>query len=140
MDAVDKLIETGVSRVAAHQLMLLHGAPLANPESREEFGFRTRHRVVARCLGKYTGNLVVETEEMVVESENFSFQDYLDTRVFHLLLTIFYYEGNYEEAFEYARQHGVKPLECPEDRLRRVFILEFRRDNLRERFRARTGI
>ena len=109
MDAVDQLIETGVSRVAAHQLMLLHGAPLSNPDSREKFGFKTRHRVVARCLGRYTGNTVVETEEMVVESENFSFQDYLDTRVFHLLLTIFYYEGNFEEAFHFSRAQGIRP-------------------------------
>lgn len=115
MDAVDRLIETGVARVAAHQLMLLHGAPLANPESRAKFGFRTRHRVVARCLGRYTGeapeDLVVETEEMVVESENFSFQDYLDTRVFHLLLTIYYYEGNFEEAFRFAREMGIRPYQ-----------------------------
>ena len=115
MEAVDKLIETGVSRVAAHQLMLLHGAPLANPESREKFGFKTRHRIVARCLGSYTGDrpedFVAETEEMVVESENFSFQDYLDTRVFHLLLTIYYYEGNFEEAFRFAREMGIRPYE-----------------------------
>ncbi|TMV07035.1 radical SAM protein [Ruegeria sediminis] len=111
MDAVDKLIETGVSRVAAHQLMLLHGAPLANPDSREKFGFKVRHRVVARCLGKYAGPTVVETEEMVVESEQFSFQDYLDTRVFHLLLTIFYYENNFEEAFRLARSRGIRPFQ-----------------------------
>ena len=111
MQAVDQLIETGVSRVAAHQLMLLHGAPLANPESREKFGFKTRHRVVARCLGKYLGPFVVETEEMVVESESFSFQDYLDTRVFHLLLTIYYYEDNFGEAFKLARAAGVRPFE-----------------------------
>lgn len=109
MDAVDKLIETGVSRVAAHQLMLLHGAPLANPDSRAEFGFKTRHRIVARCLGDYGDGIVVETEEMVVESEAFSFQDYLDTRVFHLLLTIFYYEDNFAEAFRFARDQGVRP-------------------------------
>jgi hypothetical protein len=36
--------------------------------------------------------------------------------------------------------HGVKPLACPEGELRRVFIIEYRLDNLRERFRARTGI
>ena len=36
--------------------------------------------------------------------------------------------------------HGVRPLECPDDQLRKVFILEYRLDNLRERFRARTGI
>ncbi|NRA97953.1 MAG: 2OG-Fe(II) oxygenase [Planctomycetes bacterium] len=36
--------------------------------------------------------------------------------------------------------HGVRPLECPEDQLRKVFIVEYRLDNLRERLRARTGI
>jgi hypothetical protein len=110
MEGVDKLIETGVSRVAAHQLMLLHGAPLADPESREKFGFKTRFRVVARCLGKYLGPAVIETEEMVVESENFSFQDYLDTRTFHLLLTIYYYEDNFREIFELARHANVRPF------------------------------
>ena len=40
----------------------------------------------------------------------FTFQDYLDTRVFHLLLTIYYYEGNYEEAFALAQQHGAQAL------------------------------
>jgi hypothetical protein len=36
--------------------------------------------------------------------------------------------------------HGVEPLACPEGVMRRVFIVEYRLDNLRERFRARTGI
>jgi hypothetical protein len=89
--------------------MLLHGAPLANPDSREKFGLKTRFRVVARDVGDYTGEPVVELEEMVVETPIFSWEDYLKTRVFHLLLTIFYYEGNVEEAFEFAREHGIKP-------------------------------
>lgn len=112
MEAVDKLIETGVSRVSAHQLMLLHGAPLANPDQREKFGFRTLHRVVARCIGKYLGETpIVETEEMVVESADFSFQDYLDSRVFHLLLTTYFYEGNFEEAFKFGREMGIRPFQ-----------------------------
>lgn len=111
MDAVDKLIETGVSRVAAHQLMLLHGAPLSNPESRDLFEFRTLTRIVARCVGKYNGEMAIETEEMVVESECFSFQDYLDARVFHLLLTIYYYEGNFEEAFKFNLEKGIRPFQ-----------------------------
>lgn len=32
--------------------------------------------------------------------------------------------------------HGVEPLRCPEGAMRRVFIVEFRKDSLRERFRA----
>ena len=36
--------------------------------------------------------------------------------------------------------HGVEPLRSPEGKMRKVFIVEFRKDSIRERFRARTGI
>jgi hypothetical protein len=112
MQGISDLLDTGVLRVSAHQLMLLHGAPLNNPDQREKFGIKTRFRVVARDVGDYgTGEPVIETEEMVVESSTLSFEDYLEVRVFHLLLTIFYYEGNVEEAFAFARERGVKPFQ-----------------------------
>jgi radical SAM superfamily enzyme YgiQ (UPF0313 family) len=111
MQAVHDLLETGVKRISAHQLMLLHGAPLSNPDSRARHGFETRFRVVARNIGNYSGERVVEVEEMVIATPTFSFEDYLETRVFHLLLTIFYYEGNFEEAFAFARRQGVKEFD-----------------------------
>ncbi len=112
LNSVEKLLDSGVKRISAHQLMLLHGAPLNNPESREKWQFKTRFRVVARNIGEYdTGEPIVEVEEIVVETPTFSFEEYLESRVFHLLLTIFYYEGNYEELFEFANQQGVKPYD-----------------------------
>lgn len=112
MQGMSDLLDTGVSRVSAHQLMLLHGAPLNNPDQREQFKFKTRFRVVARDVGDYgTGEPVIETEEMVVESATLTFEDYIEVRVFHTLLTIFYYEGNIEEAFEFAKARGIKPFD-----------------------------
>ncbi|HXT70208.1 MAG TPA: radical SAM protein [Vicinamibacterales bacterium] len=111
MKAVSDLLDAGAKRISAHQLMLLHGAELGNPDQRAKFGFDTRFRVVARNIGEYGTGRVVEVEEMVVSTPDFTFQDYLDTRVFHLLLTIFYYEGNYEEAFALASEHGIKPFD-----------------------------
>lgn len=105
------LMNAGVQRISAHQLMLLHGAPLANPESRARFGLETKFRIVARNLGDYTGEPVIETEEMVCQTPGISFQEYLELRVFHLLLTIFYYEDNVDEAFQYARQRGIAPFD-----------------------------
>jgi len=81
MKAVHDLLETGVSRVSAHQLMLLYGAPLADPEQRERHGFETRFRVVARNISDYLDEPVIETEEVVVATPTFSFRDYLDCRV-----------------------------------------------------------
>jgi radical SAM superfamily enzyme YgiQ (UPF0313 family) len=111
MKSVEGLLDSGVKRISAHQLMLLHGAPLNNPESREKWQFNTRFRVVARNIGDYTGEPVVEVEEIVVETPTFSFKEYLESRIFHLLLTIFYYEGNYEEFFEFAAQQSIKPFD-----------------------------
>jgi radical SAM superfamily enzyme YgiQ (UPF0313 family) len=111
MRGVEQLLDAGSKRISMHQLMLLHGAELSNPDSREKFRFDTRFRVVALDIGNYTGEPIVEVEEMVVATPSFSFQDYLDSRIFHLLLTIYYYEGNYDEAFAFARLQGVKPFD-----------------------------
>jgi radical SAM superfamily enzyme YgiQ (UPF0313 family) len=143
LQAVHDLLETGVDRISAHQLMLLHGAPLSNPDQREKFGFKTKFRVVARNIGNYTGEPVLETEEMVIANPDFSVEDYYSTRIFHLLLTIFYYEGNFEEAFQYGRERGVKPFdvivrmqtllaEAPAE-FRQV-IADFRRESEEELF------
>jgi len=110
LEAIRRLLAAGVQRVSAHQLMLLAGAPLSNLESREEFGLKTRYRVVARNVVEYLGKPVIETEEIVVETLTLPFEDYLDARVFHLLLTIFFYEGNFEEVFQFAKQHGIEPF------------------------------
>lgn len=107
MKAVRDLLETGVQRISAHQLMLLHGAPLSNPESRQQYQFKTRFRVVARNIGNYFDEPIIEVEEMVVETPTFSFADYRECRVLHLLLTIYHYEGNFQEAFEFARAEGI---------------------------------
>jgi radical SAM superfamily enzyme YgiQ (UPF0313 family) len=111
MKSVEGLLDSGVKRISAHQLMLLHGAPLNDPDSREKWRFKTRFRVVARDIGKYTGEPIVEVEEIVVETPTFTFEEYLESRVFHLLLTIFYYEGNYDEFFEFAQQQGIKAFD-----------------------------
>lgn len=110
MKAVEDLLDAGAKRISAHQLMLLHGAELSDPDQREKFRFDTRFRVVARNVADYTGEPIVEVEEMVVATPDFSYADYLETRVFHLLLTIFHYEGNFEEPFAYARSCGLKPF------------------------------
>lgn len=111
LDAVKTFLDNGAKRVSAHQLMLLHGAELSNPDSRARFGLKTKWRLVARNLGDYTGEPVAEVEEMVVHTPSFPFEDYLEVRVFHLLLTTLFYEGNFEEAFRLAEATGISAFD-----------------------------
>ncbi len=80
---------------------------------------------------------------MVVDTPTFPLAHYYEARIFHLLLTIYYYEGNFEEAFEFARHHGVRAYdlivlmqrmlpEAPEA-FRKV-IADFRRESEEELF------
>jgi radical SAM superfamily enzyme YgiQ (UPF0313 family) len=112
LKAISDLMDAGVKRISANQLILEHGAPLNNPDQRERFACKPHFRVVSRNIGDYgTGKPVIEIEEMVADTPTISFDDYLEVRVFHLLLTIFYYEGNFEEAFKYAGEYGIKPFD-----------------------------
>lgn len=148
LGAVTELLDAGAKRISAHQLMLLHGAELANPDERRRFAFDTRFRVVARNIGDYTGEPVIEVEEMVVATPDFTFEEYLETRVFHLLLTIFHYEGNFDEPFAFARRHGLKPFELVTELQRglpgapaafREVIDEFVRESREEIFPTRAA-
>lgn len=111
LSAVETFLDTGAERVSAHQLMLLDGAELSTPESRARFGFETRFRLVARNIGRYAGEDVAEVEEMVLATPDFSVDDYYNCRLFHLLLTVTFYEGNFKEVFALAEQGGVKAFD-----------------------------
>lgn len=121
LNGIRDLMDAGVLRVSANQLLLEHGAPLSNPDQRQRFAFRTHFRVVPRNLGDYgTGERVIETEEMVAETDTLSFAEYLEVRVLHLLLSIFFYEGNFAEAFRWASEQGLKPFDVIERAQRMV--------------------
>lgn len=112
LQGISDLMDSGVLRISANQLILEHGAPLSNPDQRQRFSYKTHFRVVSRNVGNYgTDGPVIETEEMVAETDTLSFAEYLEIRVFHLLLTIFYYEGNFNEVFKYAKECGIKPFD-----------------------------
>ena len=77
-----------------YQLMMLPGSELATKETRRTHGMTMRYRVLPRCFGNYpvAGKdvLGVEIEEVCIATNTLSFQDYLDCRFVHLLISIFY--------------------------------------------------
>jgi radical SAM superfamily enzyme YgiQ (UPF0313 family) len=111
MSAVEELLASGVQHVAANQLMLLRGSLMATPQARAAQRVETKFRIVSNCHGDYgTGEIVVETEEVVVATPTFSYSDYLDFRKFHLAMTIYNFERNLEELFALASSWNVDTL------------------------------
>ena len=52
-DTIHTVINAGFNHVNTYQLMLLPGTEVSSPESRKQFGMKTRYRVLPRCFGYY---------------------------------------------------------------------------------------
>lgn len=104
---VRELLESGTHHISLYQLMLLEGTELNQRAQREQHGFETRFRSLARNFGRYAGEPVFELEEVVVSTNTLSFDDYLECRKLQLFLEIYHREELFKELLEYVKQNGV---------------------------------
>lgn len=103
LDSLIKLIELEIDRIVCYQLMLIQGAELKQDElTRGKHSFSTKFRVLPRNFSdiKNVGRSI-ETEEIVVATNDFSFEDYLKARQLHLLLSIYYNGKGFKGFFKY---------------------------------------
>ena len=107
IDSVCKIVEAGFNQIRMHTLMILDGSELATDNSRNNFRMKTRFRVVPRSFGVYQfGNNTfpsVEVEEVCVEQETLTLEDYLESRRFALTVTLFYNDCIFDELMQYLR-------------------------------------
>ena len=85
-NGISTVAQTGQERIQLYRHLLNWGAETATRQSREKFGFKTAYRVQASAFGTYGDLSTVEYEEIVVNSNDMSFEDYLRIRELHLFV------------------------------------------------------
>ncbi len=90
------------------QLVLLKGSELDTIETRKQFSFETRFRVLPKNAGIYGGDRVLDIEEIVVSTDTMSFDDYIETRKYHLVSSVFWNDSWFSDAVALAQKFGVK--------------------------------
>jgi len=108
LNAIHKLLDSEINQVHNFQLMLLKGSELESVESRNLFRFSSRFRVLPKNFGIYGEEKVFDVEEIVVETDTLSFDDYIQARKFHLTSSVFQNDGWFEDAVTYAARFGIK--------------------------------
>lgn len=113
-ETLQKLINANFTMIATYQMMLLPATEMNSQDTREKFGFQTRFRMVPRCYGyfEFFGEMftAAEIEEIVIAHKNMSTEEYLDCRVLHLFITIFYNEGIFLEFNRLIAQLGGRSI------------------------------
>ena len=104
-------IENNVSSVRMHQAILLTGTPMASKKTRVEYGLKTKFRMVPGTVGFYKildkKHSITELQEIIIGNNTLSEKDYLDCRIFNLLVITFFNNSQFEEIFSLLKSFDV---------------------------------
>ena len=103
-----QLLDSNIHQMHNFQAMMLKGAELESLESRELFKFDTRFRVLPKNYGVYNDEKVFDVEEIIVATDTLSFDDYINCRKWHLVSSVFWNDGWFEQVARFVRTHGIK--------------------------------
>jgi radical SAM superfamily enzyme YgiQ (UPF0313 family) len=107
LKGLHSLLDSNIHQMHNFQAMMLKGAELESLESRELFKFDTRFRVLPKNYGVYEGEKVFDVEEIIVATDTLPFEDYITCRKWHLVSSVFWNDGWFEQVAKFARAHGI---------------------------------
>jgi radical SAM superfamily enzyme YgiQ (UPF0313 family) len=109
MALMEKSIKLGFDRIVTNPLFLLSGAELNRREARAEFGLKTQKRLFMNNYGLVEGVFSAESEEVVVSSSTFTFDDFMTVRYVSFM---FYavYTLNFYRLFFYQLTYASVPI------------------------------
>ncbi|HEX4781089.1 MAG TPA: cobalamin-dependent protein [Usitatibacter sp.] len=107
LKGLHSLLDSNIHQMHNFQAMMLKGAELESLESREMFKFDTRFRVLPKNFGVYEGEKVFDVEEIIVATDTLPYEDYIACRKWHLVSSVFWNDGWFENVVKFVKHHGV---------------------------------
>ena len=88
------LIDAGIREFSCVQTIVLPGIEMELKSYKEKYGIKTKYRFIPEGIGKYEilgkEKNVGELEEIIIQTNTMSYDDYFECRKLHLLLMIFH--------------------------------------------------
>ena len=108
LNSLSKLLDSGIGAITTYNLMLLNGTEMNTKSHREKFGLKSHFRVIPRDFGKLKqGDISAEIEEIVTSTNHMSFDEYVEGRIFHLLIQIIFNNELYSPFFKLMKQRKI---------------------------------
>ncbi len=109
------LLNAEIDEILVFSCMLLPGSELYAIEERKKWGIKSKHRILPRDFTKLSsGKVVLETEEVVTETEKMTFEEYVDLRVFNFLLRVTTTDKVYSPLKKFLKQNNLKIFDLVE--------------------------
>jgi radical SAM superfamily enzyme YgiQ (UPF0313 family) len=88
INGISTVLKTGQRRIQLYAHLINSGAETSGREYMERFGFKIKYRHQYKWCGTHRGISTAEYEQIVVETNDMSFNDFLKIREFHFLILL----------------------------------------------------
>jgi len=106
------LLRARVDDIQIYTCMMLDGAEMNTPEHRTKWGLKTKYRILPRDFVKLkNGKKVLEIEEVIVESNTLSFDEYIELRVLAFIIFVTKIGIVYDALFKLLNENNVDLFE-----------------------------
>jgi len=106
------LLRARVDDIQIYTCMMLDGAEMNTPEYRKKWGLKTKYRIIPRDFAKLkNGKKVLEIEEVIVESNTLTFNEYVELRVLAFIIFVTKIGIVYDALFKLLKENHVDLFE-----------------------------
>ena len=109
--AVRYLFNLGVDFINTNPLILLEGAEISTSEERKKYQLVTKWRLLENCYGVYNGRKAIEYQEMVIQTNTFSTEDYFLCRVLSWLIQMSWNLRRHDLLLRLIQSFGMNPVD-----------------------------
>ena len=87
----------------------MDGIEMNRKDFRKKHDIKTKFRIIGTCYGNFDKNFVVEHDEVVISSDTFSYEDYLEIRFLGFMFFAVFNLNFQKWFFQFARHLGINP-------------------------------
>jgi len=89
LKTIRDLLKADVDDLHMYTCMLLDGSELGSPKERQKWDLKTKFRILPKDFVKLSdGKVIVEIEEVVIETDKLTFEEYLELRSLAFIITV----------------------------------------------------
>ena len=108
MQTLKDLIHADLDWINIWTLMLLEGSELNTPQERKKWSIESKFRIIPRDFAKLkNGTVVTEIEEVGVSTSTLSFDEYVELRLFALIIKVTKSGTIFAPLFKFLREQNV---------------------------------
>jgi hypothetical protein len=104
---MNRSIERGFDTVKMNNLIVMDGIELNRPDVRKKYNIKTKYRSTGTHYDKVEDTFIAEHEEVVVSTNSFTYEDFLDIRYLNFMFYAVFHMDFQKYFFHFINNKGI---------------------------------